>query len=397
MNVLHINDHLAWKGGVETYLINLIPRLEAERVRSRVLFGTGETEVPVLAGSESVPLIAQVGDAPAVVKEVTRRVQEFEADVIHLHGIQNLGVYRAALASAPVVMTAHDYRPICPASTFFYKRSKQVCQRTCGIGCFAVTARHHCLTPRPNYALPFYRRSRFVMKHANEFAGLVAPSVSAAERYIAAGFPEDRVQVIPYFCPIEPAEHPRPVPDIPMLTYLGRIAPSKGWEYFIDALGQLPGHVQGRMIGASRPEQQSAIVARAKAVGCEGRLEVIPWASREDIEQYVRETSILVFPSIWPETLGIVGLEAFAHGVPVIASDIGGVREWLEEGVNGHAVRPGSGEAIAVAAGDLLADTARITRYGAAGQDTIRKRFMPEQHLEKLCRVYEAACSSPVA
>jgi glycosyltransferase involved in cell wall biosynthesis len=145
------------------------------------------------------------------------------------------------------------------------------------------------------------------------------------------------------------------------------------------------------MIGASRPEQQSAIVARAKAVGCAERLEVIPWASREDVERYIRETSILVFPSIWPETLGIVGLEAFAHGVPVIASDIGGVGEWLEDGVNGHAVTPGSGEAIAEAAGELLADPARMQQYGDAGLATIREKFLPSQHLDRLLEIYRAS------
>jgi glycosyltransferase involved in cell wall biosynthesis len=391
VKVLHINDHLAWKGGVETYLLNLIPRLEENGVQNRVLYGTGTYNGPVSEDAEALPALAQAGDDPEVTREVRARIEALGVDLVHLHGIQNLGVYRAALDSAPVVMTAHDYRPICPASTFFYKRTRKVCSRTCGPGCFAVTLRHHCLTPRPHYAVKFYRRSRWIMQQAGRFSALVAPSVAAADRYRAAGFPAERVHVIPYFCPIAPAELPRPVPDIPMLTYLGRIAPSKGWEYFIDALGQVPGHVQGRLIGASRPEQQSAIVARAKAAGCAERLEVIPWASREDVERYIRETSILVFPSIWPETLGIVGLEAFAHGVPVIASDIGGVGEWLEDGVNGHAVTPGSGEAIAEAAGELLADPARMQQYGDAGLATIREKFLPSQHLDRLLEIYRAS------
>ncbi|MFT5124743.1 MAG: glycosyltransferase involved in cell wall biosynthesis [Kiritimatiellia bacterium] len=397
MKVLHINDHLAWKGGVETYLLNLIPLLEKRGVQNHVLYGTGTSETPILEASESLPALAQPGDDAEVAREVRARIQAFGADLVHLHGIGNLGVYRAALDTAPVVMTSHDYRPICPASTFFYKRTKRVCQRTCGPACFAVTLRHHCLTPRPKYAAAFYQRSRWVMEHAKDFASLIAPSAAAADRYRAAGFSNEQVKVIPYFCPIAPADVPRPIPEVPMLTYMGRITPNKGWEHFVDALGRLPPHVHGRMIGASRPEHQAAIAARAQAAGCADRLEVISWASREEIERYVLETSILVFPSIWPETLGIVGLEAFARGVPVIASDIGGVGEWLEDGVNGHAVKPGSGEAIAVAAEALLADTARMTRYGAAGLDTIRQRFMPEQHLEKLCSVYEAACSSQVA
>ena len=394
MKILHINDHLAWKGGVETYLLNLIPRLKERGVEGRVLFGTGSEDGPVLEDTVALPALAQPGDDPEVERAVRTQIEDCGADVVHLHGIGNLGVYRAAMASAPVVMTGHDYRPICPASSFFYKRSQQVCTRTCGPGCFAVTLKHHCLTPRPNFAKKFYQRSRWVMNHAQDFAALIAPSEAAATRYRAAGFSDEQVQVIPYFCPIEPAETARAVPDVPMLTYMGRISPNKGWEYFVDALGKLPAHVHGRMIGASKPEHQAAIKARAERAGCTERLEIIPWANRDEIEQFVRETSILVFPSIWPETLGIVGLEAFARGVPVIASDIGGVPQWLDEGVNGYRVPPKSSDAIAQAAEKLLADPVLLASFGAAGLETIRTRFLPHHHEDKLCAVYEAAIAS---
>jgi glycosyltransferase involved in cell wall biosynthesis len=56
--------------------------------------------------------------------------------------------------------------------------------------------------------------------------------------------------VLPYFCEFEPSEAPRSVPDPPMITYLGRVAPNKGHEYFIEALGRFPRSVQGRMVGA---------------------------------------------------------------------------------------------------------------------------------------------------
>ena len=68
------------------------------------------------------------------------------------------------------------------------------------------------------------------------------------------------------------------------------------------------------------------------------------------MQQVLQHTTVFTFPSLWPETLGIVGLEALSQGVPVIGSDIGDVREWLQDGVNGCLVTLGDADTIAKAA-----------------------------------------------
>ena len=88
----------------------------------------------------------------------------------------------------PVVVHAHDYRYVCPASTFYYKRSQEVCTRKAGLGCFTTTLHKHCLTPRPNFALDYYRRVHWFSQQDDKIAAVVAPSEAAAQRYREAGF-----------------------------------------------------------------------------------------------------------------------------------------------------------------------------------------------------------------
>ncbi|RMH68896.1 MAG: glycosyltransferase, partial [Bacteroidetes bacterium] len=162
-----------------------------------------------------------------------------------------------------------------------------------------------------------------------------------------------------------------------------------GQEYFVEALGLLPPEVRGVMVGNLGEGGEEALRNLAARHGCADRLELRGWASREEVERLLDETSVFVFPSLWPETLGIVGLEALARGVPVVASALGGTAEWCLDGETGYRVPPKDAGAIADAVRTLLHDDGRLHRFGERGIELIRRRFLPTQHIEALARVYE--------
>src|SRR5690606_7879744 len=347
MKILHVNEHLERKGGVETYLLSLLPMLEARGIEGHVLYGQGDTGL--WESSSAVPEIGLSGfrhDAPARV-QVNHVLRRERPDIVHIHNLQNLGALQACIDYGAVVMTTHDYRGICPANTFFFKRTGEICQKDCvDPGCFAAAVTKRCLTPRPSYAAYFYQYSRWNVENIHRFARAIAPSAGAAWRLIRAGFPSESVTVLPSFCPIEPASEPRPLPEHPTITYMGRISPNKGHQYFVEALGKLPDTVRGVMVGNFRDDGEQFLRNLASRHGCENRLELRQWASREEVTKILDATTVFIFPSTWPETLGIVGLEALSRGVPVVASDVGGVREWLEHARNGYLTVPGDSDEI---------------------------------------------------
>ena len=389
MKVLHVNIHLAQKGGVETYLLSLLPLLKERAIEQQVVYSSGEPDL--FPGAACVPGIGDVGFK--LQKDVSRNMKEVlvkeRPDVIHVHNIQNIGVLQACLDYGPTVLTSHDYRTICPASLMFYKRTQVVCQRHCGPGCFTTTLVKHCLTPRPKYASYQYHRTRWIMKHASGFAHVITPSGSVKDRLIRAGFNGDRIKVLPYFCPIAPKLAPRPLPETPTITYIGRVAEYKGYVYFIKALGQLPAHVRGIMVGNFTDSNRNHVMELASQHNCADRVELRPWASREEVLALLQETTVLIFPSILPETLGIVGLEAFSQGVPVVASDIGGVREWLKDKINGRLAQPKADSQIKEGVMDLLASDETLMEFGKRGIDTINEKFLPSQHTNQLIELYE--------
>jgi glycosyltransferase involved in cell wall biosynthesis len=183
------------------------------------------------------------------------------------------------------------------------------------------------------------------------------------------------------------------VPETPTITFIGRIASNKGHEYFVEALGQLPEAVQGIMVGSFTNESEQAIQALAQRHGCQDRLSLRRWATREEILQILDTTTVFIFPSLWPETLGIVGIEALSRGVPVVASDLGGVREWLRDGENGRLVPPKSAARISEAVLELIDSPHKLIESGKRGIETIHEAFMPAQHTDRLVKIYEDAAS----
>ena len=199
--------------------------------------------------------------------------------------------------------------------------------------------------------------------------------------------------VLPYFCRITPLDEPRSVPEQPLVLYLGRLSGNKGWRYFVQALGMLPETVKGLIIGNVDASVDETLRSLIKKYNCEQRLSWRNWASQAEISQQLQATSVLVFPSLWPETLGLVGLEAMAHGVPIVASDIGGVPEWLRDGQNGFRVPPRNARAIADAVLQIVDNTTAASQMGHNGLVYLRERFLPEHHLSVLKSIYRAAAA----
>ena len=388
MRVVHFNEHLNWTGGVETYLLHLLPRLESQGVENHYVFAMGNAEL--VPRAYHLPEIAKIGRYHEAVgwTRTVRLLKDLQPDVVHIHRVYNLGIVRACLEYCPTVVTCHDYLYLCPAGSFFHRRTASICKRRAGPGCFLTTLLKHCMTPRPGYAFAYYRRVRRFIDWKDRYSTILCPSDFVRERLLTTGFSPGRCLTLPYFCPLEPLPEPRQLPHAATILFLGRIRPIKGYDVFIRSLGMLR-DVKGIMVGDINDQTRRRISALVQDCGCKDRLDLRPWARREEIEGLFAETTVFVFPSICPETLGIVGLEAMACGVPVVASDVGGVRQWLQQGVNGLLVPPKDASALARAVEHLLTVPERLLSMGQAGIETVRRDFSPEKHVRRLLEIYQ--------
>jgi glycosyltransferase involved in cell wall biosynthesis len=129
--------------------------------------------------------------------------------------------------------------------------------------------------------------------------------------------------------------------------------------------------------------------SKAAEEGLSSRLHLAGWQDAGAIEWLYQRANIVAFPSVWDEPFGLVGIEAMAHGKPVVAFSVGGVSDWLADGVTGLAVPRRDQQALTDALDRLLNDSALARRLGAAGRARVDHEFSPERHVSLIENLFQ--------
>ena len=207
------------------------------------------------------------------------------------------------------------------------------------------------------------------LKYYRGFDHLVANTVDIGAWIRREGWPDERVSVIPNFAEPSP-EAPAPVarasldtPEgAPLLLAMGRLHPAKGLDVLLHALARLPD--AWLWIAGSGP-LEGELKALAHALGVAGRTRFLGW--RADASALYRAADVTVFPSRY-EPLGNTVIQAWAHGVPVVAAAAQGPSALIEDGEDGVLVPVDDEEALAAAVARLLASPSFAARLAEAGR-----------------------------
>lgn len=311
-------------------------------------------------------------------------------DVILLHTRKSWTLAPALHSFAPTLAYAHDYAFVCPASVAYFRFSRQACDLPPGLHCLANAYLKGCNSRRPDRNVANLRAVRTSIASSRHLHGILVGSQFVKDRMILAGVREDFIHVLPYFSPREgPAEVDYSGEDPNLILYLGRIAEPKGIDLLVEALALLP--PERRLLIAGEGYYQVEVERLIQEKGLGDRVEFAPYFGFDDgaakAEQAYRSAAVVVVPSVWPEPFGLVGLEAFSFGKPSVAFDVGGIREWLDDGTVGLLARPGDAHDLADKLGRLLDDTPYRRQLGRQGREHVRARFSFDAHWRRFLEI----------
>jgi starch synthase len=206
--------------------------------------------------------------------------------------------------------------------------------------------------------------------------------------------------------PIEDPEVVRSLgvdPDRPYALFVGRITRQKGVMHLLRAAEQLPEEV-GLVLCAGAADTPAERQQVADAVAdLQSRRSGVVWIEemlpREKLVPLITGATVFVVPSVY-EPLGIVNLEAAACGTAVVASDVGGIPEVVDDGRTGLLVHydpddPAAFEAgLAARIAELVADPARAAAMGAAGRERVLAEFGWPAIAQQTVEVYSAVLAA---
>jgi glycosyltransferase involved in cell wall biosynthesis len=273
--------------------------------------------------------------------------------VVHAqHSLSALGSL-AGESPERVAVTVRDHWPVCFWST---RISGGALCPACGAVPMTRCVRGRVGVPAPLSwaALPYMQGDLLVKRAALRRAGAtLAVSQAIAAELSAAGIP--RVEVLPN---VVDAEEVRalaaPAPSFPLpdrfLLFIGKLEENKGARLLVGAVAAAKTGLPLVVLG----EGTLAHALKFDAAEAGVSVQLRGWTAREDVLGALARATALVFPSLWPEPLSRVLLEALALGTPLAAMDTGGTREIVEDGKSGLVVAGPErlAEAVARLAGD---------------------------------------------
>jgi len=314
---------------------------------------------------------------------------DFQPDLLYVHKMADREVLEGLLASGiPVVRMVHDHDLYCMRRYKYNPLSRKICERAAGACCLfpcGATLRRS----RDN-GLPFawvsYAAKKEEIRLNQQFQRAVVATHYMQEELLRNGFDAGKIEVHPPVpCALEVSVRSS-FSDRNRIIYAGQIIRGKGVDVLLRALARIRIPFECLILGEGnhRPycEQLSHRLGLTDRVRFEG------YIPQPQLGAYYQEASVAVLSSVWPEPFGAVGLEAMRYGVPVVAFDAGGIKEWLIGAYNGYLVPWMDCAAFACRVQELLLDKNLARLMGERGRRLVDQKFQFSTYISGLERMF---------
>lgn len=320
---------------------------------------------------------------PETILDLQRVLRRERPQLVHAHNwIVHSYLPLARSSHSALALSLHDYGLIC--ATKRLRRRDQICSGPAPVKCQLCASEHY----GPTKGLVAALGTRTSESHLRRNVDVFLPVSSTVEELCRIREGETS-RVIPNFIrglPEPDLADPRlaQLPDEPFILFFGDATVDKGAWHLADAY---------RRLGEDAPPL--VLVGRCYIDDLRERPNVHAmgaWPHQLAIEA-LRRSLFSVAPSLWPEPFGLVALEAAAAGKPIVASDIGGLRDIVVNGETGLMVPAEDRPALVAAMQRLISDAGLRKRLGAAARERART-FSPEAILPQFEAAYELAVAN---
>ena len=391
MRILISTESRNSAGGIETYLQALSPLLETAGHEIAWLFGHEQSATNEFGSFRKSQVFTT---CPESIVGTRTAIGQWNPEAIFANGLHDPGWDEYLAKKHPTLFFAHGYFGTCISGQKCHSVPKiQACDRPFGAACLLQYLPRRCGGKNPLQMFRDYTREQHRNKNLNLFQHIAVASTHMRSEYVRAGLDQTKVSVLPLFPTMVSPDvaSPEPKAFTNRIVMVGRLTRLKGVDLALKSISiaskNLKRDLSLAVIGVGPGEDM--LRREAKHWGI--KTEFLGWLGAESKNKEVRNSDLLIVPSVWPEPFGLVGIEAGCVGVPAVGFDVGGISDWLVDGVSGE---------IASAVGDksnnLSEAIVRALKTNnhwhelRVGAWNTAKQFGHASHLKELCNLLKA-------
>jgi len=307
--------------------------------------------------------------------------------VAHFHNtfplVSPAAYYACAEARVPVVQTLQNYRLLCPGGLLY--RDGRICEDCLHKRLKWPGIVHGCYRTSP---LATAAVATMVAVHdglgtwEQKVDQYIAVSEFSRRKFTEGGLPAERITVKPNF--VHPDPKPKNEPGSYAL-YVGRLTEEKGLRVLLAAWGMVRSWVPLRIAGDGPMREEMAAEIEAKGLQF---VELLGHVSPSEVVTLMHGARFLVVPSQWYEGFPCTIVEAFACGLPAVASRLGSMAETIEDGENGLHFNPGDAAELAEKVEWAWTHPAELQAMGRAARAEYEDKYTAERNYQMLMEIY---------
>jgi len=386
MKILIVHNHYLQKGGEDSVAQSEFNLLKAYGHDVR-LYERSNKEIENSSLFEKLRYLFEMRWSRRSYNDIRKILKSFRPDVVHFHNI--FVVLTPSVFSAckdegiPIVVSLHNFRLICPNGLFL--RNNRLCEECAKKKSFWSSIFYGC-----------YRKSRLATAvladslqyhwKRNTWIDMIDAYIMATDfgrqKYINFGIPKDKIMLKPNISYPNLFEQQK---EEGYALYVGRLSKEKGVEVLLKAWKQIQGY-QLKIMGDGPLSSDLKSYADKHNIT---NVEFLGFVTSEEYLKYMQGASFLIIPSVCYENFPCVVSEALACGIPILASDLGGMPEIIKDQKTGILFKPGNIDDLVEKINSVIHSKEYLCEMRLNVLKEYEKKYSPEENHKILMTVYD--------
>jgi glycosyltransferase involved in cell wall biosynthesis len=383
MKVLWINDEANFSGGAETYIYQTAQELWKRHDVQNILLYNVESRIDYK--------YSKAFSFCSVLASLKQQLSSIKPDIIFVHQVSDIEILKQlSKVEIPVIGFIHDHKHFCPREHKYTTIGNKTCTKSIGANCYSCLGFINKKREFPYISINTVSNVRAVQNILKKFHHIAVASEYMKEHLLLHGFKDEKISKIALFSePANNVEFNNSDSNIKRFLFVGQLVRGKGVDTLLEAFSRVKKE-EVKLDICGDGKQRGELEEMTKALKISSMVKFHGKVAPNELSKYYLDAYAVIVPSRAPETFNLVGLEAMKHAKAVIATDVGGIGEWLKDGENGFTFPSNDDTRLASLLALSIKTPKMIKQMGEQGLANYNKKFIPQIHCDEVYNLFKS-------